>query len=409
MFLFFLCPNDFQADAPVEDGNETTSTVASTITESIKDVTELPTIVTLEEKMKNKQVTTLKDPMCLFLQELEEEAKMGKNDDEGKKPAASTNSNKDFPSIDVALAAASAVRDMETDKLEVEGADSIMPVTSNPRSTSVSMSDSANGTSNMSLASTSTAQNSFASPSRNGGKHSIKKFGMSNLDSTGYKVKTPTRRTPTLEITFFQIGITVACICTLLNERGKESYAWKPFIVDRVIKGASDGDNEDWQGFNFTPTLIGGSLVEKRREAHGPDEALLGYNDYPERFLLFNLMSNPTFEKTTEKVTEFGKKMLEFLQFESFASYYIGEIDDTFASKKLRDSLLSMDHELWKMIKRAKLRIVEEYTLDSFFLDQKIKELVPEELWSVPADKWPATVLMKLYRSGKLPDGFADA
>ena len=149
--------------------------------------------------------------------------------------------------------------------------------------------------------------------------------------------------------------------------------------------------------------------MEKRREAHGPDEALLGYNDYPERFLLFNLMSNPTFEKTTEKVTEFGKKMLELLQFESFASYYIGEIDDTFASKKLRDSLLSMDHELWKMIKRAKLRIVEEYTLDSFFLDQKIKELVPEELWSVPADKWPATVLMKLYRSGKLPDGFADA
>ena len=157
MFFFFLCPNGFQADALVEDGNETTSTVASTITESIKDVTELPTIVTLEEKMKSKQVTTLKDPMCLFLQELEEEAKMGKNDDEGKKPAASTNSNKDFPSIDVALAAPTDVPDMETDKLEVEGADSIMPVAPNPCATSVSMSDSTNGAGNMSLASASTA------------------------------------------------------------------------------------------------------------------------------------------------------------------------------------------------------------------------------------------------------------
>ena len=70
---------------------------------------------------------------------------------------------------------------------------------------------------------------------------------------------------------------------------------------------------------------------------------------------------------------------------------------------------MEANHELWRMIQRAKVRVVEEYTLDSFFLDEKIKELVPEELWSVPTSKWPASVLMKLYRSGKLPEDFEDA
>ena len=100
---------------------------------------------------------------------------------------------------------------------------------------------------------------------------------------------------------------------------------------------------------------------------------------------------------------------MEFLQFESPVEYYIGEVDKAFSSKKLRDSLFKMDHELWRMIQKAKVKVMEQHTLDSFFLDEKIKELVPEELWSVPTSKWHASVLMKLYSSGKLPDGFEDA
>ena len=124
---------------------------------------------------------------------------------------------------------------------------------------------------------------------------------------------------------------------------------------------------------------------------------------------MFSLKSNPTFENTSPKVEELGKKILEFLQFESFAEYYIGEVDSAFSSKKLRDSLFKMDHELWRMIQKAKVKVMEQHTLDFFFLDEKIKELVPEELWSVPTSKWPVSVLMKLYNSGKLPDRFEDA
>ena len=108
-------------------------------------------------------------------------------------------------------------------------------------------------------------------------------------------------------------------------------------------------------------------------------------------------------------MTDLGNKMLEFIRFEAFPPYYIGEIDNTFSSKKLRNSLMEANHELWRMIQRAKVRVVEEYTLDSFFLDEKIKNLVPGELWKVPTAKWPASVLMKLYRSGKLPEDFEEA
>ena len=73
---------------------------------------------------------------------------------------------------------------------------------------------------------------------------------------------------------------------------------------------------------------------------------MLGYNDYPEQFLLLSLKSNLKFENMLPKVEELGKKMLEFLQFESFAEYYIGGVDSAFSSKKLRDSLFKMDHEL---------------------------------------------------------------
>ena len=56
------------------------------------------------------------------------------------------------------------------------------------------------------------------------------------------------------------------------------------------------------------------TLVEKRQEAHGSNEPLLGYNDYPERFLFFTLKCNPTFEDTRAKVTDFGNKLLEFFR-----------------------------------------------------------------------------------------------
>ena len=61
------------------------------------------------------------------------------------------------------------------------------------------------------------------------------------------------------------------------------------------------------------------------------------------------------------------------------------------------------------MIWKAKVKVMEQQTLDSFFLNEKIKELVTEELYNVLTNKWPVSVLMKLYNSGRLPDGFEDA
>ena len=339
--------------------------------------------------------------MLLFMLELAEEEKQARDEDADKKPAAYTN-----PSTQPSISGTSPFASMPS---ATEPSREVLPAASVPAAATMPTSAGGSCGSGTSVASSFTAMSSFASPAKKGGTFSMKKFWSPRSEPSGYKVKTPTRRSPTLEITFFQIGISVACICTLLNERGKESYAWKPFLVERVIKGASSGDNKDWSDFTFTPILTNVELVKKRKEAHGPNDALLGYNDYPEQFLLFSLKSNPTFENTSPKVEELGKKILELLQFESFAEYYIGEVDSAFSSKKLRDSLFKMDHELWRMIQRAKVKVMEQHTLDSFFLDEKIKELVPEELWSVPTSKWPASVLMKLYNSGRLSDGFEDA
>ena len=268
----------------------------------------------------------------------------------------------------------------------------------------------ANGMGSTSVASTVTAASSFTTPTKKGGVFEIRRFsakgggGGGNGGSGTMAISTPTRRTPTLEIAYWQIGFTVVAICNLLNERGKESYAWKPFLVNRVITGASEGDDEDWKNFNFTPSITSVNLVEKRKEPHGPNEAILGWNDYPQLFLSFTFMSNPNFEDTRAKVEEFGNKMLEFLRYPAFPPYYIGEVDNTFTSKKLRDSLLNTDHELWKMIQRAKLRIAEEESLDSFFMDDKIMKLVPGEIKARPSNEWPEAVVRKLYRSGQLPD-----
>ena len=55
-----------------------------------------------------------------------------------------------------------------------------------------------------------------------------------------------------------------------------------------------------------TPALNNLTLVEKHQEAHGLNESLLGYNDYPKQFLFFTFKCNPTFEDTRAKVTGFG-------------------------------------------------------------------------------------------------------
>ena len=39
------------------------------------------------------------------------------------------------------------------------------------------------------------------------------------------------------------------------------------------------------------------------------------------------------------------------------------------------------------MIWKAKVKVMEQHTLDSFFLDEKIKELVTEELYNVLTNK----------------------
>ena len=48
---------------------------------------------------------------------------------------------------------------------------------------------------------------------------------------------------------------------------------------------------------------------------------------------------------------------------------------------------MNTKHELWSIIEQAKLRIVEEECLDSFFMDDKIMELVPDELLARPANE----------------------
>ena len=88
-------------------------------------------------------------------------------------------------------------------------------------------------------------------PTKKGEVFKIRRFcakgsgGGGNGGSGTMAISTPTRRTPTLEVAYWQIGFTVVAICNLLNERGKENYAWKPFLVNRVITGASEGDDED--------------------------------------------------------------------------------------------------------------------------------------------------------------------
>ena len=338
-----------------------------------------PAVVTMKADK-----STSDDPMLSFIMDLAGDDKF-KSEKEDKKPEARSDNK----------------------QVECEKSFNTMdqPVASVPSAASMPNAVTSGG-SGTSVASSFTAVSSFSTPTRKNKKHSMKKFGSPDPEQTGYKVETPTRRSPTLEVTYFQIGLTVAIVCNLLNERGRENYAWKPFIVERVINGASEGGNKDWQEFTFTPTLTNVSLVEKRKEAHGPNEAVIGWNDYAERFLFFSIKSNPSFEDTRAKVTDFGNKLLEFFRFQAVPSYYIGEIDNTFTSKKLRDSLMSTDHELWKIFEQAKLRIVEEECLDSFFMDDKIEQLVPDELMARPFAEWPEGVVRKLYKSGNLPESW---
>ena len=390
----------------MKDGSETTSTAASTITETVKDTDGPPALVTLKEDKINKSAPAAMNGFLAYLESLEESKENMKEEkeeeEEEKKPAATTMTSSDQTTNGTA-----------SGFLPVGSVPSVagfLGVAPMPAVASMHSVPGDNGMSSTSVASTVTAASSFTTPTKKGGVFEIRRFcakgagGGGSGGSGTMATSTPTRRTPTLEVAYWQIGFTVVAICNLLNERGKENYAWKPFLVNRVITGASEGDDEDWNNFNFTPSITGVSLVEKRKEAHGPNEAILGWNDYPQLFLSFTFMSNPNFEDTRAKVEEFGNKLLEFLRYPAFPPYYIGEVDNTFTSKKLRDSLMKTDHELWKMIQKAKLRIAEEESLDSFFMDDTIMKLVPGEIKARPSIEWPEAVVRKLYRSGQLPD-----
>ena len=127
-----------------------------------------------------------------------------------------------------------------------------------------------------SMTNTTTVKSFFSTPNKKADKFTMKKFSSPSPGVNGYKIKTPTRMTPTLVINYWSVGYTVACVCKLLSDCGRESYDWKQFIVERIIRLASETDNEDWRDFTFTPTLTSVTLVEKRKEAHGPNVPLFG-------------------------------------------------------------------------------------------------------------------------------------
>ena len=100
--------------------------------------------------------------------------------------------------------------------------------------------------------------------------------------------------------------------------------------------------------------------------------------------------------------------VLKLFRFDAFPSYYIGEMEKAFHGRKMSNSLQDANHELWKTIQQAKLVLVEEESLDSFFMDEKIIHLIPPPLWHKQTKEWPQAIVRKLYKSGELPAYFED-
>ena len=207
---------DSSTDKTMEDGFETASTSASTVTDITKEKFGPPAIVTFQKYKEGKDKDPSKDDFLAYLESLEkskddmEEEKEGEEEEEDKKPAA------------VSTTTSSVVTTIGTSN--INSVASMNPVASMPAAAG------ANGVGSTSVASTVTAASSFTTPTKKGGVFEIRRFcassgGGGNGGSGTMSVSTPTRRTPTLEVIYWQIGFTVVAICNLLNERGKESYA----------------------------------------------------------------------------------------------------------------------------------------------------------------------------------------
>ena len=388
LIFHFVAPSP---DKMAECGSDTTSTAASTITDAFKDVTAPPAVVTLHDDDDKKDATVSKDPFLAFLatvEEIKEEMEAEDGEVEDKKPAA-----KETPTKVLAVKESSSVMPSAGDISAVATMPSAVGLAKQGGSTSV--------------ASSVTAATAFTSPSKKGKKILPKTFGS---PGTGGKItmKTLVEDSATLAVHFWQTGFLVSCVCFLTGRNKKENYAWKQFLVERLIKSASSGEYDDWKDFKFPPTLTNVGLENRRAVPHGADVALTGWNDYPERYLYFPITSNPDFENARAKVEALGNKLLKLFRFDAFPSYYIGEMEKAFHGRKMSNSLQDANHELWKTIQQAKLVLVEEESLDSFFMDEKIIHLIPPPLWHKQTKEWPQAIVRKLYKSGELPAYFED-
>ena len=394
----YFSPSDM--DKTMKSGSQTASTSDSTVTDGSKDKNQPPAVVTLQDNNNIKPDASSSDPFIAFAADMEEtEEQMDLEEEEEQE-------TEEEKKVSAMITPTNPKASKSSPIMYSDVADIKSDVAMQPNAGNAAAAESKQGSTTSTTSSVTDATN-FTSPSKKGKKILPKSFGS---PSSGPKstMRSPAKNSPTFEVHFWQTGCIVSCVCFLLGKNKKENYAWKQFLVERVIKGASGSENQDWIDFNFTPTIMDVKLENRRAIPHGPDEALTGWNEYPERFLCFSLTSNPDFENTRAKVEALGKRLLEMFRFHEFPSYYVGEMEQAFNARKMSNSLQESSHELWKIIENANLVLVEEENLDSFFMDEKIQILIPPALWKKSTKEWPQTLVRKLYRSGELPPWFED-
>ena len=203
---------------------------------------------------------------------------------------------------------------------------------------------------------------------------------------------------PVLELEYIKVNLTILVTVTLLDFTGKTFYCYKPMFMANLMK-------TPWEGKPHHVAFDSAERILIRDKPHGPNENKTN-NTYDVHALLVKLPCNTKFEDLEKCLTRLGNKILELMRNHDFMEYYLGIMRNTFSKTGMVDQLTNPDHDFWKAINKATVKLVEFKSCDYKFMDETIIKIIPEGLHKVPTADWHKSVITHFYASGELPEGF---
>ena len=207
---------------------------------------------------------------------------------------------------------------------------------------------------------------------------------------------------PMIQLKYWIMGQQVVVAFDLLDNMGKTHFAFKHHFFQEILTT----DFDEWQDKPMHHAFSSAVLLPKHAIEHGPNLPLLGYCDYPERYLVLSFLCNPAFENVDAQVEKLGLRIQDLLNHELFQSVYLAFVDQRFQSRKMYTLLANPVHDFWKHVKTAKVEKVKEEHMDSYFLDQDMISFIPVNYCNRPLPDWSGNAIKKLFKSGEFPDSF---